>query len=244
MDLRDRVVLVTGAARRVGRAIALRLAASGARIAVHYHESADDAARTAADCCAAGGATELIQADLADIPTAATLVRHVLDRFGRLDVLVNNASVFEPMTLDQFDVTDWDRTLRINLTAPLALAHAARDALRQARGRIVNLCDAGTRHPWRSHLAYIVSKGALETLTYVLAREFAPDVNVVGVAPGIAAWPDHYDQATRDRLVARVPLQRAGSPEDVAAAVHYLLRDGDYITGVILPVDGGRHLKG
>jgi pteridine reductase len=146
------------------------------------------------------------------------------------------------MTLEQFTVADWERTLRINLTAPMVLAHAARDALRQAGGRIINLCDAAIRRPWRGHLAYIVSKGALETLTQVLARAFAPEVNVAGVAPGVAAWPDEYDQATRQQLTARIPLRRPGSPDDIAAAVHFLLRDGDYITGAVLPVDGGRHL--
>ncbi len=242
MELADRVVLVTGAGRRVGRAIAVRLAAAGCRIAVHYRGSASDAAQTVEQCRTIGAEAEAFQADLADLTVAADLVRQVLDRFGRFDVLVNNASVFAPMTLEQFTVADWERTLRINLTAPMVLAHAARDALRQTRGRIINLCDAAIHRPWRGHLAYIVSKGALETLTEVLARAFAPDVNVAGVAPGVAAWPDDYDPATRDRLTARIPLQRAGNPEDIAAAVHFLLREGDYITGAVLPVDGGRHL--
>ena len=243
MELAGRVVLVTGAGRRVGRAIALRLAAAGGQIAVHFRESANDAADTAARCRAAGvGRAELFRADLEDPAAATGLVRAVLTQFGRLDVLVNNASVFGPMTLEQFAISEWERTLRINLTAPLVLAHAARDALREARGRIVNLCDAATMHPGPGHLAYMVSKGALETLTKVLARAMAPEVNVVGIAPGVAAWPEHYNAATRARLTAQIPLQRAGTPDDIAAAVHYAVRDGDYLTGVILPVDGGRHL--
>jgi pteridine reductase len=242
MDLAERVVLVTGAGRRVGRAIAVRLAQAGCRVAVHYRRSAADAAQTVEQCRAAGGAAELFQADLADAAATAALVEQVLARFGRLDVLVNNASVFEPMKLDEFDLADWERTLRINLTAPMVLAHAARDALRRTHGRIVNICDAGTRQPRRGHLAYSVSKGALDALTQALAVALAPEVNVVGVAPGVAAWPEDYDQAKRDRLTARIPLRRAGSPEDIAAAVHFVLRDGDYITGAVLPVDGGRHL--
>jgi len=242
MDLTDRVVLVTGAARRVGRAIACRLARAGCRLAIHYRSSAADARRTAAACAAAGRPAELFPADLSDAAAAAGLVQAVVARFGRLDVLVNNASVFEPMTLADFSVAQWERTLRVNLTAPLVLAHAAHEALRQARGRVVNLCDAGTLRPWPDYLAYMVSKGALETLTRVLARALAPEVNVVGVAPGVAAWPDDYDQTRRERLLAKIPLRRAGSPEDIAAAVEFLLRDGDYITGVILPVDGGRRL--
>ena len=157
MELAGRVVLVTGAGRRVGRAIALRLAAAGGQIAVHFRESANDAADTAERCRAAvGGRAELFRADLEDPAAATGLVRAVLTQFGRLDVLVNNASVFGPMTLEQFAISEWERTLRINLTAPLVLAHAARDALREARGRIVNLCDAATMHPGPGHLAYMV----------------------------------------------------------------------------------------
>ncbi len=242
MELTERVVLVTGAARRIGHAIAECLARDGAHLAVHYHTSAAAAEETVAVCRAAGGAAEAFAADLADPDAARDLVRRVLDWQGRLDVLVNNASVFEPQTLADFDVAAWERTLRVNVTAPLVLAHAAHAALRTARGRIVNLCDVATGQFWPDYLAYIVSKSALETLTRVLARALAPDVNVVGVAPGVAAWPEHYDADTRARLTARIPLQRAGTPEDIAAAVRFMIRDGDYITGVILPVDGGRHL--
>jgi pteridine reductase len=242
MNLTGRVVLVTGAARRVGRAIALRLAQAGSRIAIHYHRSAADAEETATRCRAAGVEAATFCADLADPDAAAALPPAVLKRFGSLDVLVNNASVFERMTIDQFSVDDWERTLRINLTAPMVLAHAARDALRAAAGRIVNLTDAALPQPWPAHLAYMASKGALETLTRSLARALAPEVNVVGIAPGVAEWPDDYDADTRAHLTAKIPLRRAGSPQDIAAAVHFLLAEGDYVTGAILPVDGGRHL--
>ncbi len=242
MELRDRVILVTGSARRVGRAIAVRLAGAGATIAVHCRQSGADAADTAERCRAAGGRAEVFTADLGDPAAATGLVQGVVARFGRLDVLVNNASIFDPMTLDEFRLEDWERTLRVNLTAPLVLAYAARSALRAAHGRVINLCDSATARATPDHLAYIVSKGALETLTRVLARALAPDVNVVGVAPGVAAWPEDYDQQTRDRLTRSIPLQRAGSSEDIAATVHFLLHEGDYITGAIVPVDGGRSL--
>lgn len=242
MNLAGRVVLVTGAARRVGRAIAIRLARAGARVAVHYRHSADDARETLTHCRAAGVEAEAFCADLADLDAVAELPPAILKRFGSLDVLVNNASVFERMTIDQFTIADWERTLRINLTAPVVLAHAARDALRVAGGRIVNLTDAALRQPWPAHLAYMTSKGALETLTQTLARALAPDVNVVGIAPGVAEWPEDYDAATRAHLTAKIPLRRAGLPQDIAAAVHFVLAEGDYITGAILPVDGGRHL--
>ncbi len=243
MQLTDRVVLITGAARRVGRAIALRLASAGCHVAVHYHGSADDAATTAADCRARGVQSEVFQADLGDAVATAALVPAVLGRFGRLDVLVNNASVFERMRLEDFAPAAWEATLRVNLTAPMVLAHAARTALIDAGGRIVNLCDAATQRPWADHLAYIVSKAGLDALTRVLAKAFAPRVNVVGVAPGVAAWPADYGAELREKLTARIPLRRSGTPEDIAAAVHFLLADGDYITGIVLPVDGGRHLS-
>jgi NAD(P)-dependent dehydrogenase (short-subunit alcohol dehydrogenase family) len=242
MEMRDRVVLVTGGARRVGRAIATRLAALGCRLAVHCHTSVDEAAETADACRAAGAGAEVFQADLADPDAAAGLPRAVISRLGRLDVLVNNASVFEPMAFDDFDLAAWERTLRVNATAPMILAHAAGDALRAARGRIVNVCDAATARPWRDHIAYMVSKAALETLTRALARALAPEVNVVGIAPGVVAWPEDYDEPRRERLAARIPLGRAGCPADVAAAVEFLLCHGDYITGSVLPIDGGRHL--
>jgi pteridine reductase len=242
MDLKGRVVLVTGGARRVGRAIALRLAEAGCSIAVHYATSRREAEETVARCREKNVEAEAFIADLAQAPACTRLVGEVLARFGRLDILVNNASTFETMTLDDFDVEKWDHTLRVNLTAPMALVHAARESLRANRGRVINLCDIATQRPWPDHLAYITSKGALETLTRALARALAPEVNVVGIAPGVAAWPDHYDEATRSRLLARVPLRRSGAPEDVAHLVHFLLREGDYITGAILPIDGGRHV--
>jgi pteridine reductase len=240
--LTNRIVLITGAARRVGRAIALRLARAGCGIAVHYHGSAEEATQTAEMSRALGGEADVFCADLSNVEAASELVPAVLARFGRLDILVNNASVFEPMMFDRFTLAEWERTLRVNLTAPMVLAHAAREALRRAHGRIVNLCDAATNQPWPNHVAYVVSKGALETLTTVLARALAPEINVVGVAPGVAAWPESYDAATRERLTAKIPLKREGSPEDIAAAIHFLLAEGDYITGVVLPVDGGRRL--
>jgi len=242
MNLEGRVVLVTGAARRVGRAIALRFARAGCGVAIHYLHSVEEAQRTADQCQALGVAAEMFRADLGDPVATAALIPEVLERFGRLDVLVNNASVFEPMTLDTFSPAEWERTLRINLTAPMILAHAARAALEQAGGRIINLTDAAVAHPRPEYLAYIVSKGALETLTQVLARAMAPRVNVVGIAPGVAVFPEHYDAEMRERLTRRVPVQRTGTVEEVADLAEFLVRAGDYITGVVIPIDGGRRL--
>ncbi len=242
MDLHNRVVLVTGAARRIGRAIAERLAQAGCNIAVHAHQSRAEAERTAQACRGHGVKAEVLIADLQDPHAVEALVADTCDKLGGLDILINNAAVFEPMRLDDLTLADWDRTLRINLTAPALLAHAAREQLCRSHGRIINICDAATPRAWSDHLAYVVSKGGLETLTRALARALAPEVNVVGVAPGVAAWPEEYDADLRARLTARIPLQRAGSCADIAATVHFLLAEGDYVTGVVWPVDGGRGL--
>lgn len=238
----ERVVLVTGAARRVGRAIALEMARIGSRVAVHYHTSSEAAQETVEECVGAGGRANAFAADLADPSATTRLVQNVLGQYGRLDVLVNNASVFDRMTIDTFDLTQWEATLRVNVTAPMQLVYAARDALRAARGHVVNIGDVAVERHWPDHLAYIVSKGALHTLTGTLARALAPEVQVVGVAPGIAVWPPDYDEATRARLLERVPLGRAGTPEGIARTVRFLVCEGDYLTGTMVPVDGGRHL--
>ncbi len=243
MDLVERVVLVTGAARRVGRAIAVRLAEAGCRLAVHYRASASDADATVRQCAACGAQAAAFCADLADASACRRLVQEVVARFGRLDVLVHNASIFESTPIERFDLDAWERHLRVNLTAPMVLTAEAREQLVAHQGAVVTLCDAATVRPWPEHLAYIVSKAGLECLTRALARALAPRVRVVGVAPGVVAWPGDYDEATRRRLTEKIPLKRAGTPEDVAAAVHYLLAEGDFVTGTILTLDGGRHLR-
>lgn len=239
MELESRVILITGAARRVGRAIALRMAREKCRLALHYNTSAAEAESTAAECRALGAQAEAFRAALDEPEAAVGLASDVLAQFGAVDVLVNNAAIFERDGIDDFSLERWDRTLRINLTAPLLLTHALRDALRAARGRVINFCDAATPRASPAYLSYGVSKAALEMLTRVLARSLAPDVNVVGVAPGIVAWPDDYDAAQRSAMLRNVPLARTGSPEDVAATVRFLLGEGDYISGAIVPVDGG-----
>jgi NAD(P)-dependent dehydrogenase (short-subunit alcohol dehydrogenase family) len=242
MSLAGRVALVTGAGRRVGRAIALRLARARCDVAVHYNRSQKEAIETIATSRGLGVRAECYAADLASHAACRALVQQVHAAFGRLDVLINNASVFEPQSLDDFSIDAWERDFAVHVTAPMVLAHEARAALRASGGRIVNLCDAATARPWPTHLSYSVSKGALETLTRVLARAFAPEVNVVGIAPGVAEWPEAYDEALRAKLTERIPLKRAGTAEDIASAVHFVLADGDYITGAIIPVDGGRQL--
>ncbi|MBK8914211.1 MAG: SDR family oxidoreductase [Phycisphaerales bacterium] len=242
MQLRGSTALITGASRRIGRAIAERLADAGCNLALHCR-TADQYAAACRDACAARGVRVItLDADLSDPAAAAQLPQRAIAEFGRLDVLINNASTFEPMSLADFSVDRWQRDLAVNLTAPMILAHAAAAALRAARGRIINLCDAAAERPWPAYLSYCTSKAALESLTRSLALAMAPEVCVVGVAPGVALWPDSMDSAARERLLSRIPLRRAGEPKDIAELVHFLLEHGDYITGQVLRVDGGRAL--
>ena len=243
MGAAGKAALVTGAAKRVGRAIALELADAGCDVAVHCLGSRVEAAELCDRIGALGRRTCLLQGDLADADTPGRLVAEAVEGLGRLDVLVNNAAVFNRMSLEQFDPDAWQRVLQVNLTAVAALCHHARPHLASTgAGRIVNLCDIAADRPWAGHLAYCVSKAGLVCLTKALARELAPAIQVNGVAPGIAAFADDCDQDTRDRLAARVPLRRAGRPEEVAAVVRFLVEQGHYITGQIISIDGGRSI--
>lgn len=243
MDLFGRVALITGAARRVGRAIAIDLANSGCDVAVHYRRSAGDAESLAAEIREAGGRVLLVEGDLADPDTPERLVQRVVGEMGRLDVLVNNASVFNAEKLEGWTHDHWEDVFRVNLFAPAMLARAASASMRQVgAGRIINLTDILADRPIKGFAAYCASKAALVSLTRSLARELAPHITVNAISPGIAAFPDDYADELREKLVARVPLNRPGTPQDVADAVRYLLTSGDYITGQILTVDGGRSI--
>lgn len=245
MHAERRVALVTGAARRVGRAIALEMARAGCDVAVHFRASSSEAEDVAALCHAAGARVITLQADLHDLASCGPLVREVVAQLGRIDYLINNASEFltsHSDTIDAFDVSRWERMLRVNLIAPAALAHYAADALRRNRGAIVNLGDTSWDRPWPDHLAYGASKGGLVALTRALARALAPEVRVNAVSPGIAVFPESYDADVRRRLVARIPLRTEGTPESIAGLVRYLCTEGTYITGQVMACDGGRNL--
>jgi pteridine reductase len=233
--------LVTGAGRRVGRAIALELARRGCDVAVHCLRSVEEAHQTAADIRQSGRRAVVLAADLAEAGAAAGLPNRCREALGGLDLLVNNAAVFEP-TGETFDAARWNRTLAINLTAPAILAfHAA--PLMSEGGSIINISDIAGDRPWPSYAAYCASKAGLTALTKSLAAAFAPRIRVNGVAPGVADWPDEYDEAKRQRLTARIPAGRAGTPEEVAAAVRFLAEDATYVTGIVLAVDGGRNVS-
>jgi pteridine reductase len=240
------VALVTGAARRVGRAIALELADAGCDVAIHFLNSGDDARTLAEEIQRRGRRAILTRGDLGDPPTWPAIVAQTVAELGRMDVLINNASRFDASgedTLDEFDSARWDDMLRVNVTACAGLMHHAAPHLRTGRrGRIVNLCDIAADRPWRRHVAYCASKAALAALTRSAARALAPHILVNAVSPGIAEFPEEFTAELRDKLLARVPLRRAGTPLEVARIVRFLVEDGDYITGQIIAVDGGRGL--
>lgn len=243
MNAEGNVALVTGAAKRIGRAIALELARAGCDIAVHYGQSQTEAEETAAAVRDLGRKAAVFHANLAEADAAGMLPKHVAEEFGRLDILVNNASVFEPMTIDSYSLEQWNRTLAINLTAPMILSHAAYPYLKKnSEGRIVNLGDIAAERPWPGHIAYCVSKGGLCSLTQTLAKAMAPDVRVNAIAPGAALFPDHFEPSQIKAITRRVPSLRAGTPEEIASAVRFFVVDCDYITGTTLAVDGGRNI--
>lgn len=239
------VALVTGAARRLGAAIARRLHAAGYDLALHYrHSAADMAALVAGFEAARPGSAFSLQADLAEYDRLPELVAHTLGRYGRLDALVNNASAFSPTPLGTITPANWDAQFLINARAPLILAQAAAPHLKAARGAIVNLVDIYAERPLRDHVVYCMSKAALVAATRALALELAPEVRVNAIAPGAILWPEEGKaEAAKSALLARTPLARTGSEDDIADAVLWLLQGASYTTGHVLPVEGGRLLQ-
>jgi pteridine reductase len=239
------VALITGAGKRVGAVIARTLHAAGYDLALHYRHSAADAELLAASLeRQRSNSTCIVQAELADLGVLPGVVQRALDRFGRLDALVNNASAFYPTPVGTATPAQWNELFASNAQAPFFLAQAATPALRAARGAIVNLVDIYAERPLANHPVYCMAKAALEAMTRSLALDLGPDVRVNGVAPGAVMWPSDgkaYDD--QQAMLARTPLQRAGSPEDVAGAVLWLLRDAPFVTGQIIRVDGGRTLS-
>jgi pteridine reductase len=242
--MQDSAVLITGAARRIGAAIARALHASGAHVVLHCHRSRAEAERLAGELNDLRvGSCAVVQADLLDVDRLGELVDEAVQAFGRLDALVNNASSFYPTPFGAIGQTEWDDLLGSNLRAPLFLAQAAAPWLRESRGSIVNLVDIHAERPLKDFLVYSIAKTGLAGLTRALALELGPHVRVNGVAPGAILWPDgdqHFAASERTRILEQTPLARTGTPEDVAGAVKYLLFDAPFVTGQILAVDGGR----
>lgn len=236
------VALVTGAARRIGAAIARRLHGDGYRVLIHYCQSRTDATALAATLNALrADSAAAVQADLADFDRLPELIAQTIGRFGRLDALINNASIFVPTPFGSTTPQQWQTLFDSNVRAPFFLAQAAAPHLRASAGGIVNISDVYATRALPQHAAYTMSKAALEQMTRALAVELAPQVRVNAVAPGAILWPENgKSDAERQAILQRVPLARTGSPEDIADAVGWLLGDAGYVTGQILRIDGGR----
>lgn len=232
------LAVVTGAAVRLGKSIALELASQGYPVGVHYHGSEEAARETAAEIEAAGGTAFLLQADLTEPLQIKALFEKIRLLPYRLGVLVNSAAVMLSGDLSTMSVADWDGTLALNLRAPWLCAREAAACMGKEGGVIINITDVGARKTWTGYPAYTVSKAALETLTRLLARQLAPAVRVNAVAPGLILPSENLTVEEWNRLVKRLPLQAAGTPEVVAQAVMTLVNN-EYITGEILMVDGG-----
>jgi pteridine reductase len=240
-----KVVLITGAARRVGAVIARALHGRGVDLAIHYRSS-DDEARALCDELSSlrAGSVELIRADLTDTGAPALVIGQAVERFGRLDGLVNNASSFYPTPLGEVSEAQWDDLFGTNLKAPFFLCQAAAPHLRAARGAVVNIVDIYAERPLKGFPLYSMAKAGLVMLTKSLARELGPEVRVNAVAPGAILWPDEGTRpATQRQIIERTALKRQGSPSDIADAVRFLLLEAPYVTGQVLAVDGGRSLN-
>ena len=234
--------LVTGSARRIGAAIVRSLHSAGANVAVHYRGSADDASELVATLNALrGDSARAFQADLAEASACAPLIDAVVAWHERLDVLVNNASSFFATPLGSITEAQWSDLTGSNLKAPLFLSQAAWPHLRAHAGNIVNIVDVHAQRPLRHYAPYVSAKAGLEMLTKSLAKEMAPDVRVNGVAPGAILWPeDDMSDAVKASILEQIPLRRSGEAADIANCVLFLLQEGTYMTGCVIPVDGGR----
>ena len=243
MELAGRVALVTGAGHRLGRAIALALAGRGMPVAVHYHRSRREADVTVHAIRELGLRAECFPADLSDAAAARALPVAVAEAFGRLDVLVNSAGIMVRASVEETTPELWDQVHDTNLRSMFFTTQGALPALRAARGRVINLADVGGLEPWPRYAAHCVSKAGVVMLTRTLARALAPEVTVNAVAPGAVLPPEDWDAAAREHLARTTPLGRLGGPEDVTAAILYLLEGGDSVTGETIVVDGGRLIR-
>lgn len=253
MELEGASALVTGSARRVGRRIALRLAEGGADVAVHYRTSEEEAEATVDDLRERGVDAVGVQGDLRDLDDVELIVDEAAERLGGLDVAVNNASVFPRTPLGEVDGDVWDLNMDVNLRAPAFVAMAAAERMRGADdgggggsrgdgldGKIVNIADWAGYRPYENYLPYCVSKAGVIALTKGLARELAPDVAVNAVAPGPVMLPEDFSEADRRAIEEQTPLGRIGSPDDIASGIAFLVEGSDFMTGAVVPIDGGR----
>lgn len=243
----NKVVLITGGAKRVGAAITRALHQQGANVMLHYHTSQQEAETLQAELNQTrADSVAIMQANLLQTADLPKLIQATLHQFGRLDALINNASSYYATPLGGISEAQWDELTGSNLKAPLFLSQAAADALFASRGCIVNITDMHIERPKKHYIVYSAAKAGLVNLTKSLAQELAPNVRVNAVAPGPVLWPEdnqEFDEIYRQQVVNQTLLKRTGEPEDIAKAVKFLVYDAPFITGHVLAVDGGRHLS-
>jgi NAD(P)-dependent dehydrogenase (short-subunit alcohol dehydrogenase family) len=241
--LRNRVALVTGGGKRIGRAIALTLGRAGADVIVNYHQSRQGAQATADEIAAMGVRAAALRADVSRPGQVAAMFRAIQKRLGRLDLLVNNAGVFFPKKWDELEEADFDRVLGANLKGPFFCAQAAaRMMMRQGGGNIINISSLGGLQAWPSYMHYCASKAALISLTRSLAKALAPTIRVNSVAPGTILFPDEERNATIRKIIRTTPLRKAGGADDIAQMVLFLATHSEFITGQVFTVDGGKSI--
>lgn len=244
MDLHGKVALVTGAGRRVGRALALALGKRGATVAAHYNQ-AEAGAREVVEAITrlgGGGRAQSFAADLSKPDAPRALVRQVVHALGSLDVLVNSAAGMVRTPFGEIEADQWDAIFALNLRAPFLLSQAAAPHLEAAKGQIVNIADLAAFETWPAYIPHGLSKSGIVHMTRALARILAPNVRVNAIAPGTVLLPEHFSERDAAHLTETTPLKRSGSPEDVADAMLYLI-DAGYVTGETIIVDGGRHIR-
>jgi len=244
MLLKDSVAIVTGAAKRVGNAIAQQLAIRGVHIVLHYHTSQKEAEAAAKLLEKEGVEVFCLKADLSRVEEVERFVDEARMKAGKIDILINSASQYNETVFGTIQEKDWDRHLDTNVKGPFFLAQSvAKSMQEQKRGKIVNILDAHLNRPYVNYLPYFVSKSAMVGLTYCLARELAPHVQVNAIAPGPVLMRPEWGDELIQEIIDSVPLQRIGSPEDIANGVLFCLEASDFMTGAIIPIDGGQRLK-
>lgn len=239
----QKIVLITGAARRIGAQIATTFHHAGYGVVIHYQHSADEANNLAALFNRQRkGSAWALQADLQSVRQIELLVQEVIGKVGRIDVLINNASTFYQTPIEEASEDQWNDLMGSNLKAPFFITKSSVDALKKTQGCVVNVVDIYAERSLSDYPIYSTAKAGLSALTKSLAKELAPDIRVNGVSPGVILWPENASNELREELMARIPLQRQGSPHDIAETVLFLAEKGRYITGQVIAVDGGKSL--
>lgn len=246
-DLKNKVVLITGGAKRVGATICRELHSHGANLMIHYNTSKQEAKALQAELnLQRPDSVSIIQGDLLNMAIASSLVNETIKHFGQLDILINNASTYQSTEIGNINEENWHDLVGSNLKAPMFLAQAAAPILKKQHGCIINITDMHIEHPKKGYVIYSVAKAGLVTLTKSLAQELSPKVRVNAVAPGPVLWPENnpqFDEVYRQRVISQTLLKRVGEPTDIAKAVKFLAADAPFITGHVLTVDGGRSLN-